>query len=1076
MRKIPKIKTLISAFLMLTISTATFGSAYAASKTYNFSTVESTVVFEAEDMILGKDASVISVSTASGGKSVKVLASSKNSSANNIKNPTLYADINVDKAGKYSLYARVKCPGVDSNEVYYCHTNKPDYVSYTFSAGANYAWVKMFDVTAISGVFSISFKYKETNLEFDKFVFTSKSDFNPVNSYDVPSGKEKLIYNSPQIKPIEGHPRLMATKDDIPKIIENTKSKELKNIYSTVVTYAGQNNIDCILPDQISSGTNFTQVIGNKIQARAFMSLIGETTSEYNKHTIELMKQLFATVKWDPKYQDITRTMGEVIVTGAFVYDWCYDDMTSADKEFFIAHFKKVAFTKEIGYPPTQTLAFAGHGGERELFYDLLSAGVACYDEDPEIYELAAGRFFDEYQKSRIEFNKTGSHPVGSAYGHGRYMWELCAATIFDAMGYKNIMGERISDAAYRYIYQRYPSGLWVKDNDDYTYSSNRFFSYSANYHCFYLLAAHLSGDEYIRGEWIKLQAINNYSFSSQYIWALLFSHPECATKSLEDLPLTYKMTYPLTALTARTGWQAGLYSPVSVIHMKAEEKNTTDTSFADLGNFMIYYKGNLAVNGGSYSYANTGGGWGGTHSRNYGKRTISKNCVTVYDPDEVFDTFYGTKYTGSNQLANDGGQHTFTPRVDNSDQYFKTPDLARTDGVYVGPNEDTPVFSYVKTDLTNAYSDKITKYSRSMVAINFFDNDTPQGFICFDNLESSNASFKKTWNLQSVEEPTVTGNETVIKRTEHGFNGKLTVNTLLPKSGNFTIEKVGGEGKESWVDGKNYPNPDPEGIDSEQGDWRIELSPKMESKQDVFLNAMFVSDADGIADIEPVYEETDKFYGVTMKNTSVYFIKEYNTKNSDEFTLNVRNNGYDKVYVLVTDVAEGKWEVVGTDIVTECTSKENAICVQLVPGTYTFKLSDKDANEQVFEKSPRNEIGDFNIYNRNGNINMPKNLFVYHDSPTKIIDGVYYVPMRSVFEALGAKVSWDGTSATIESSKTAVITPGTTSYTLNGNTAKLGYAPLNIDGVIYVHAADFNGTLGVTFSYDSLAKILMIS
>ncbi|MBR5508022.1 MAG: hypothetical protein IKV88_08255 [Clostridia bacterium] len=68
MRKIPKIKTLISAFLMLTISTATFGSAYAASKTYNFSTVESTVVFEAEDMILGKDASVISVSTASGGK------------------------------------------------------------------------------------------------------------------------------------------------------------------------------------------------------------------------------------------------------------------------------------------------------------------------------------------------------------------------------------------------------------------------------------------------------------------------------------------------------------------------------------------------------------------------------------------------------------------------------------------------------------------------------------------------------------------------------------------------------------------------------------------------------------------------------------------------------------------------------------------------------------------------------------------------------------------------------------------------------------------------------------------------
>ena len=1074
MFKIPWIKTLTSAFLMLTISTATCGSAYAASKTYNFSTSDSTVIFEAEDMVLGKDASIISESTASGGKSVKVTATTNNTSADNIKNPTMYADINVDKAGKYSLYARVKCPLYSYDEVFYNHTNNPNYNSYAFGFSWNYKWVKIFDVTTVSGIFSISFKYKEKDLVFDKFVFTSKSDFNPVNANDVPDGKEKLIYNSPEIKPIEGHPRLFATEDDVPGIIANTQSQELKNLYGTVVSYSKQNNLDCILPETISNGHNFSATLTNKIQARAFMSLIHQTTSEYNKQTIEWMKQIFATVKWDLKDQDITRDMGEVIVTGAMVYDWCYDDMTSADKEFFIAHFKKVAYTKEIGYPPTQIYAFAGHGAERELFYDLLSAGVACYDEDPEIYELAAGRFFDEYQKSRIEFNKTGSHPVGSSYGHARYMWELIAATIFDAMGYENIMGEGISNTAYRYIYQRYPSGLWVKDGDDYVYSSNKYFNYSPNYLCFYLLASHLSKDEYLRGEWIKLLAINDYSYDSQYIWALLFSHPECETKSLEELPLTYKMTYPLTALTARTGWQAGLESPVSVIHMKAEEKNTTDTSFADLGNFMIYYKGNLAINGGSYSYDHENGGWSGVHSTNYGKRTISKNCVTVYDPNEVFDTMYGKKY---DKFANDGGQHTFTPLVGNSEEYSQTPDLARTDGVYVGPNENTPVFSYVKTDLTNAYSKKIVGYSRSMVAINFFDNETPQGFICFDNLESSNASFKKTWNLQSVEEPTVTGNETVIKRTEHGFNGKLTVNTLLPKAENFVIEKVGGEGKESWVEGNNYPNPDPAGIDSEQGDWRIELSPKNESKQDVFLNAMFVSDADGSADIEPIYEETDKFYGVTMKNSSVYFLKEYNKKNSDEFTLTVKDNGYDKVYVLVTDVKEGKWEVGGTDIVTECTKEENAICVSLAPGTYTFRFSIENLNEQTFGKSPRNEIGDFNIYNRNDNINsMPKNLFVYHDSPTKIIDGVDYVPMRSVFEALGAEVSWEGTSATIKSKKTAVIKPNTTSYTLDGRTSNLGYAPLEIDGVIYVHAADFNGTLGVTFSYDSLAKILMIS
>lgn len=1070
MFKLPTIKTLISAFMMLTISTASFGSAYAASKTYNFSTSDSTVIFEAEDMVLGKDASIISGSTASGGKSVKVTATTKNDSADNIKNPTMYADINIDKAGKYSLYARVKCPGVNNNEVFYKHTNNTSYSTFTFDYGTNYTWVKIFDVTTVSGIFSISFKYKEINLEFDKFVFTSKEGFSPTGAYDVPTGEKKLIYNSPEIKPIEGHPRLFATKDDIETIKANTQSEELKTLYATLKSYADSKKSYYVLSDTISSGCNFSGHVTNRLQARAFMSLIGEATSEYNRQTIDWMKSVYATVKWDPSFQDITRTMGELILTGALVYDWCYDDMTSADKEFFIAHFKKVSYTKEIGYPPTKTYAFAGHGGERELFCDLLSAGVACYDEDPEIWELAAGRFFDEYQKSRIEFNETGSHPVGSSYGQVRYMWELCAATIFDSMGYENIMGEDIGKVVYRYIYHRLPNGLWIKDNDDYTYSSNSAtgFNYSMNYGNFYNLAAHLSRDEYVRGEWLKLFSINSYSYITHYMWTMIFSHPEDEIKSLEELPLTYASSYPLTGVTARTGWQAGLDSDTSVIYMKAEEKNTTDTSFADLGNFMIYYKGNLAINGGSYSYANTGGGWGGSHARNYAKRTISKNCMTVYDPNEVFNTFYGQKQ--NTPLANDGGQFTFTPLVKTSDEYFQTPDLARTDGLYVGPNENTPVFSYVKTDLTNAYSDKITKYSRSMVAINFFDEDIPQGFICFDNMETKAANLKKKWLLQSINEPVVTGNETVIKRTEKGYNGKLTVNTLLPASDNYVIEKVGGEGYDSWVDGKNYPNPDPSGVDSEQGGWRIELSTKTDATHDVFLNAMYVSDADSEVSITPIYEETDSFYGVTMKNNSVYFSKEYNTDKSDSFTITVRDNGYETVNVLVTDVANGKWNVSGTNIVTEVSGNENALCVSIAPGTYTFSKTDLEVSEQTFEEVSRNEIGDFNIYN------VKTKLFVYHEDETKLIDGVPYVPVRCVFERLGATVTWADGKVTIASSKTAVITPGSKTYTLNGKSSTLKYSPINIDSVTYVYPKDFDGVLGVTFSYDSLAKILKVS
>jgi len=124
----------------------------------------------------------------------------------------------------------------------------------------------------------------------------------------------------------------------------------------------------------------------------------------------------------------------------------------------------------------------------------------------------------------------------------------------------------------------------------------------------------------------------------------------------------------------------------------------------------------------------------------------------------------------------------------------------------------------------------------------------------------------------------------------------------------------------------------------------------------------------------------------------------------------------------------------------------------------------------QTFEEVSRNEIGDFNIYN------VKTKLFVYHEDETKLIDGVPYVPVRCVFERLGATVTWADGKVTIASSKTAVITPGSKTYTLNGKSSTLKYSPINIDSVTYVYPKDFDEVLGVTFSYDSLARILKVS
>ena len=71
-------------------------------------------------------------------------------------------------------------------------------------------------------------------------------------------------------------------------------------------------------------------------------------------------------------------------------------------------------------------------------------------------------------------------------------------------------------------------------------------------------------------------------------------------------------------------------------------------------------------------------------------------------------------------------------------------------------------------------------------------------------------------------------------------------------------IEKIGGEGKQFWSDGKNWPLPDPKIEDKNDvhvanrkhgndhplfGQWRIEVSPKKPSEKDFFLNLVQVGD-----------------------------------------------------------------------------------------------------------------------------------------------------------------------------------------------------------------------------------------
>ena len=95
-----------------------------------------------------------------------------------------------------------------------------------------------------------------------------------------------------------------------------------------------------------------------------------------------------------PDRNDACRVTGRYMVTGAIVYDWMYPHLTANDKKIFITELIRLAKTLECGYPPTQQGSVTGHSSEAMIMRDLLSAGIAIYDEYPEMYNLAAGRFF----------------------------------------------------------------------------------------------------------------------------------------------------------------------------------------------------------------------------------------------------------------------------------------------------------------------------------------------------------------------------------------------------------------------------------------------------------------------------------------------------------------------------------------------------------------------------------------------------------------------------------------------------------------------------------------------------------
>ncbi|MDP6777046.1 MAG: heparinase, partial [Candidatus Latescibacteria bacterium] len=280
---------------------------------------------------------------------------------------------------------------------------------------------------------------------------------------------------------------------------------------------------------------------------------------------------------------------------------------------------------------------------------------------------------------------------------------------------------------------------------------------------------------------------------------------------------------------------------------------------------------------------------------------------LLIYDPDEKWPQRRDRQPT-----RNDGGQ-----RMPNNRREAPTLDVLLSEGYktgeveghWMGPDPHVPSVTYLKGDITEAYSEKVKEVKRSFAFINFHNADVPAALVVFDRVVSADPGYRKYWLLHCMEEPEVEGNRFTISRTAPGERGKLVNTALLPDVDNLEMEAIGGPGKEFWVFGENYqnsPRGDREGS-HELGAWRMQLSPKAPSDLDCFLSVTQVMDRDSGSPHPVRLVEDEAVVGVQFADRAVLFSRS--GQRLDE-PISLELSGEGALKILVADLAEGTWQV----------------------------------------------------------------------------------------------------------------------------------------------------------------------
>lgn len=694
------------------------------------------------------------------------------------------------------------------------------------------------------------------------------------------------------------HPRLYLRSSDIPELRERLKNPEIKKTIAKIQKLGVDRTPEEEAKAPDKSGFRYyaeMRGVTSRVQLEALDYLLNKKKSVARKAIVAMLDTLRNTNYG--KKGDLSRASGQMLMCGAMVYDWCYDQMKDSEKKAYINEFVRISKTMECGYPPKNTEPIAGHSSEWMVMRDMLSAAIAIYDEFPEMYNHVMTMLCRDYIPVRNYVYAGHNYHQGTSYANVRFSNDLFSLWILDKMGAGAVYDPAQQFVMYDFLYRRRPDGMVMPAGDVNP-------GIGGSYGLPAMLAYSYYKDPYLAYEYKRNTKIDNHCLIFDVLWRDYTIEP----KSPETLPLTKYSGTPYGWMIARTGWDKN-----SVIaEMKINEHFVGNHQHMDGGAFQIYYKGPLAIDAGAYH--GTSGGYNSAHNKNFFKRTVAHNSLLVFDPNEKFASW---NYGGSDKTEfadNDGGQRMPGDRWETcrsfadllSEEYTTGQVLAHG----IGGDYMAPEYSYLSGDITKAYSDKVKEVKRSFVFLNLKSEKVPAAMVVFDKVVSKNAEFKKHWLLHSIEQPQVSENGIIIKRTKDGDSGMLSNTVLLPAKENLDMQVIGGKGKEFWVNGTNYANapqagrPDPR---NERGEWRVEVSPSAPANEDYFLNVIQVADNNCNELHKASLLKGENLVGAVIADRIVTFSKDGETING-KAEMDVQGNGTFKF--VMTNMKPGTWQV----------------------------------------------------------------------------------------------------------------------------------------------------------------------